>query len=464
MSALLQNARMLRVVLALILGAISGIPLVFLTPPFQAPDEMQHFYRAYELSELRLRAQVQDGAAGDFLPVSLAQLVQASVVEGNDFTYLATPAPFRDTWKHASFALESSKREFIPFQNTGYYSPLPYLPQVLGIEVGRLFGCGPLWLLWLGRLFSCLAALALLGVAVYAMPAAEELIMLIGLLPMVMYLYASVSADASVIMWALVFTALSFSASTRGEWKRWELVTATVAATVVCSLKPVYAPILLAAIVPGLCRPGGIRKVMRTHAVLIGVPLGATIGWFLFTRSAMTTPINGTHPSVQMSLLVHRPIDFLQALVRTLDIARIIAYSIEAVGVFGWLTVLLRPAVVYVLPLVGFALIWIFGSRGRANRDTRQGIWYLALALISAMLIMTAMYVTWTPAGSGTIQGVQGRYFIPILPLAGMGLMELLPARRTARPAWVGLASVAGIILLEIVATDATIIRAFAVF
>jgi uncharacterized membrane protein len=102
--------------------------------------------------------------------------------------YPATPAPISKTLSLATIPLDISNRRFVPFPRSAFYSPLPYLPQMLGIAVGRSFGSGPLYLLYLGRLINCLAAVGLLGIAVDSMPVAEELVIVIGLLPMSLYL------------------------------------------------------------------------------------------------------------------------------------------------------------------------------------------------------------------------------------------------------------------------------------
>ena len=167
---LLDNVKAARVVLALILGALGSLPLVLLTPPFQVPDEVQHFYRAYQLSEFHLRAEVQNGEAGGTLPVSLSQLVKASVNTQDGVFYPSTPAPIAKTLQLKSIPLDTSTRQFVAFPGSAIYSPLPYLPQALGIMAGRWMGSGPLALFYLGRLFNCLSALALLGLAVNFMP------------------------------------------------------------------------------------------------------------------------------------------------------------------------------------------------------------------------------------------------------------------------------------------------------
>jgi uncharacterized membrane protein len=460
----LSDVKMVRVTLMLILGAIGSIPLVLLTPPFQAPDEVQHFYRAYQLSEFRMRAEVQNGVAGGTLPDSLPEMVKSSVYTRDDVFYPATPSPIAKTLKLASIPLDSSTRHFVAFPGSAFYSPLPYFPQILGIVVGRLFGLGPLHLLYLGRLFNCLASLGLVGLAIYLIPVAGELVMVVGLLPASLYLYASLSPDAAVISCALLFIAMSFSASTRGNWKTWELAMAAAAGAVLCSVKPVYAPILLAGVVPGILRRGNVANVLRSHFILLAVALGVAAGWLVLAKSTMTTPLGGGHPSLQMSFVLNHPTLFMRALVHTLGIGSIIDWYRGAIGFFGWLTVPLHPYFAYFLPLANFLIVWKLGSRGSVERSVLCALWYLALAVTSAVLVMTAMYLMATQVGQNEVTGVQGRYFIPIFVLAGMAATELAPGRRPSVPRWRSLACIAAIIVVQMVAMDATIIRAFHVF
>ena len=52
--------------------------------------------------------------------------------------------------------------------------------------------------------------------------------------------------------------------------------------------------------------------------------------------------------------------------------------------------------------------------------------------LCSIELIFVALYLTWTPVGMDRIDGIQGRYFIPLLPillfvLPGSGVLRRVP-------------------------------------
>jgi uncharacterized membrane protein len=463
-SKYLSDEKIMRVTLVLILGAIGAIPLILLTPPFQAPDENWHFYRAYELSELKIISEVRNGASGAVLPDSLPGLVQQSVYSKDEVLYPATPAPFAQTMSHASIPLNSSVRHFVAFPGSAYYSPLPYLPQALGIAVGRFFGLGPLGLLYLGRLFNCMTALGLVGFAVYTIPFAEEMILLVSLLPMSLYLYASLSADAALIGCALVFTALSLAAGVRGSWKAWELAVAAATAAVFCSVKPVYLPLLLAGLVPHMFTRGKIASVIRSHAIILAVALGATVGWMILAHSSMTLPLDGAHPSEQMHLILHHPMVFVHALANSLGLLQIIGNYIETVGVFGWLSVPISLWVVYILPLAGLVILSNIGIRTNVKFPLTSRLWLLALFLTSALLIYLAMYLLAANVGQDKVTGVQGRYFIPILVLAGISVIKPVPASQSPTPAWYGIAAIAVTVLLEIVSTDTTILRAFQVF
>ncbi len=456
-----KSSKTIPVAFALMLGSIGAIPLILLTPPFQVPDENWHFYRAYELSEFQVLSDVRNGVSGATLPASLPQLVDLSVHTADEVKYPASPAPFSQTMQHASIPLNSSMRRFVTFPGSAYYSPLPYLPQTLGIAIARLFGAGPLGLLLMGRLFNCLAALGLLGLAVYAVPFAEEIVLLIGLLPMSLYLYASVSPDAALIGCALVFSALSLAACARGNWKAWELVASCAAAAVFCSVKPVYFPMLFAAAALPQFRRGRFINVVRPQAILLAVALVATVGWMVLARSSMSLPLGGGRPSDQAHLILHHPTVLVHAIANSLRPTEIIIRSAQAIGVFGWLTLPLRPVSIYMLPLVAFVLLGVLGIRREVHIPLSRRLWFLSLTFVSGFLVLTAMYLLGSPVGGQNIIGVQGRYFIPILALAGVSAIY---PRKLPSPAWAGRAVVVAIVLLQIAAMDATILRGFQVF
>ena len=121
-----------------LLGLLGVVPLVILTPPFQVPDENQHFYRAYQLSELRMGGTVRDGAAGAILPSSLIELTDRFT--GSRALWPDKPItvqPLRGTWLAFDRPLDPDRRDFIS-TSTANSSPLPYLPQSIRQKAGSV--------------------------------------------------------------------------------------------------------------------------------------------------------------------------------------------------------------------------------------------------------------------------------------------------------------------------------------
>jgi hypothetical protein len=306
MPELVRTAWLRPPLVCFLLGLLGVVPMVILTPPFQVPDEPQHFYRAYQLSELRVGGIVRDGGAGAMLPSSLIELTDRFLgPRGHDLPRPITEQPLWGTWLAFDQPLDPDRREFIDFSGALVYSPLPYLPQIIAIAVARWAGAGPLALLYVARLANVLVALALLTWAVRIMPVGREAVMVVGLLPMAAFEYASVSPDAAIIGTAFLFTAVALRAQLRGRWTADEVAVAAVSGLVFCSLKPVYAPLLVLALPAALTR-GRMKHTLLVHAIILVVGLGGTVIWLHFASSVRVLRFPGTSALTQREVTGRR--------------------------------------------------------------------------------------------------------------------------------------------------------------
>jgi len=101
----------------------------------------------------------------------------------------------------------------------------------------------------------------------------------------------------------------------------------------------------------------------------------------------------------------------------------------QMIGVLGWLTIVL-PSWMYslwtgVLALVALALLVEAGPEPRPKLAV-AGLLGVGL---SAWAIMLAQYLGWTEVGATLIDGVQGRYFLPLLPFLAVATPCLRPLR-----------------------------------
>jgi len=447
--------------LCLVVGLLGTLPLVILTPPFQVPDEAQHFDRAYQISEGGLRAEIRDGKAGGSLPTSLPALARRFL--GTDAILAVrrvTATPLTGTLRLRAIPLDPGGRVFVDFTGAAAYPPLAYLPQAAGIGIGRAFGAGPLMLLYLARIANALTAIAVLSVAIGLMPVGQGPALLGGLLPMALYEYASASPDALVIGGSFLLTALGLRALQRGAWLRPEVLGAALAGLVVCATKPVYAPLLLIA-APALLISGRHGHHLCALAVILGVALGGTALWFAWDSGRVIPFEPGVDLHAQLGFMRAHPAGLIAVIRRSLAIDGRF-YLISMIGLLGWLTVLL-PRFAYLLPGIGLLPACLARDRAHPRLSVPMVFWCALLCAGAAALTMIAMYLACTPVGAPIVLGVQGRYFLPLLALVAAMAGSLPALRIGSRASVMLLAAVAGIVVLDAAVAAAAIGSVFAV-
>ena len=451
----------LPMLLCLLAGLLGALPLVILTPPFQVPDEAQHFERAYQISEGGLRAEVRDGVAGARLPASLPALVRRYL--GTDAILAVrrvTPAPLSRSAALRAMRLDPGKQRFVDFTGIAAYPPLAYLPQAAGIAIARAFGAGPLVLLYAARAANAMTAVTLLALAIGLLPLGNGPALVAGLLPMALYEYASASQDAFVISASFLLTALGLRALRRGAWQSGEVAGAALAGLVVCAAKPVYAPLLLIA-APALLSPERRWHHVRALAVILSVALGGTLLWLIWNRGRVIAFEPDANLHAQMMFVLTHPGAAVRALGGSVQKWGWF-YLLSMIGIFGWLTVAL-PGYVYFLAAAALIVAALVGQRAESRLAPIEVVWCVLLLVGAVSLVFLAMYLDATPVGARVVLGVQGRYFLPLLGLAAAVVSSLPVWRLSERWAAVMLTVLAGVALLEAAGAMHSIIRAFKV-
>ena len=106
------------------------------------------------------------------------------------------------------------------------------------------------------------------------------------------------------------------------------------------------------------------------------------------------------------------------------------------VGVLGWLDTPL-PASYYLLTAVMLMLALMVSTRDHQPLETNlRRLAAAALFLGAVCAVFLLEYLSWSPVGGRVVEGVQGRYFLPIVPFLGF----VLPRARFRTPTWSGVA------------------------
>jgi uncharacterized membrane protein len=227
-----------------------------------------------------------------------------------------------------------------------------------------------------------------------------------------------------------------------------------------CAFKPVYAPLLLIA-APMAFRRGASRRTLGAVAMTAVVPLACALLWFGWGAPLIQLPRAGTSVPQQVALLLEHPFGVLSILCRSL-VLQSPWLVLGAIGRFGWLTIWL-PNLLYALPAAAL-LCALFAPTGTtAPLSAPRAAWNVALLLSAALLVMLGMYLLWTPPGASEVQGVQGRYFLPLAPLAAV-CFESLAHTLSLRPRPALEMAVLPILALESVLAALVIANAYSVF
>ncbi len=397
-----------------------GTAMVFVTPPFQVTDEFWHFFRAYQVSLGQFVAQSQGNTQGGMLPFSLLRLASrfANLPE-----HAGEKTSIKAILDARQIPLDPDREIFCEFPSSANYSPVVYAPQAIAIAVGRWGGFNPLGLLYLGReanlLAWTLAGFFTLRLALALRPA----ILILMLMPMTLSLAASVSADGMTIALSLLFTALVWHCGAAGGIDRRAKLAILVLSIAVALCKFAYLPLIFLVLLIPPVRFGGNNRYVRFVAALVIVSFVVSAAWL--SQSAGTKLVlRSDHPEVnvprQLAFVRDHPMAFPDAMAKGLAHDGVFILR-SFVGNLGWIDNPASPIAVglYLLALIAACV---------PMRSDPPGpeIWRLAIiaAAVCASVVTFAFlnYLVWTPVGYWYVQGLQGRYFIP-LGLAGMMLI-----------------------------------------
>jgi uncharacterized membrane protein len=291
------------------------------------------------------------------------------------------------------------------------------------MALARISGFPALGAFYAGRLLNALAALGLLVAALRITPFGRYVILAVAALPTTAYQAASLSPDATINAGAFLALALTLRVGRRAA--NGSSAIALPAVSVLLGLaKGVYVPVVVAGLRwPFERRNAGLILASAAIAVI------AFVGWMKLAGGAQAAYIVSRKTGLlvqtaplasQLAVILNNPVGFSRILLGSIT-ERAPVYALQVVGRFGWNAILLP---VFAYPLALLMLCSALWSGDAQHIPAARRLWWLALAVAGELLIEIALFLTGTPFGADYVQGVQGRYFLPLLPLAGLALLS----------------------------------------
>jgi uncharacterized membrane protein len=397
----------------LLIGLWFGILFLLIIPPFQVSDEPHHFFRSYQVAEGKFVAEKRDNATGGLIPKSLLD----TAIIWNDIPFHPEKKTDQQRLTKAfSISLQERERVFWNFANTAFYSPVPYLPQALGIAVGKAFHLSPVILMYLGRLVNLLSAVYLTFLALKITPIFKWVFFLLALTPMATYQRASLSADSFInsISILLIATILKYAYDKHKNkiGTRDILVLFILTALLSLSKQAYFLIPFLYFLIPQH-KIGSPKKYLIISVLLVLTSAIAWISWgWIIKEIYVPLRQEGVSIDEQAHFILSNPLRYALILLSEFN-TNGEEYLKQFIGVIGCLDTHL-PSLLRISYVAMIGFVALINSQNDVILSLKDKIKLFTVALSSVVLITTLVYLAWTPVGKEMIEGIQGRYFIPL--------------------------------------------------
>lgn len=440
---------------------IFGLGYMYVFPAMSAPDEIAHFISAYKISNKMLgkQATVKDGHV-----IIRAQDLWIEDVDG-EYTFdkgkseeekVLIPeegshgkiisSKLEETSYKVFYGKGDSRSNniYISFSGQNYekaqslHAPVNTIPSVYflpatGITVARIMGLNSIYLVLFGRMANLILFILFGTLGIYFLPKFKEFIFLVSLLPTTIELASSYSYDAVMISSMIFFVSyVFFLAHEKKEFDIKDLVIVSLIAGLVLPCKMVYFPMLLMLFSIPLYKfkfrgkvDGKIKKenIAFFLASAVVVLLSWVFAMYLVNRSTVVGYSTSNTSSLEwageesytIGYLLHNKLKAVKLFYNTL-LLQLEYYHKTMFGAY-----LGHADDVVGIPYIGFLVLnigMIFSVFGEAKEKqllVKERVLTGISIFFVIFLVLLSMLIAWTPISSEFIEGVSGRYFIPVL-------------------------------------------------
>lgn len=407
-------------------GFLFGMIILFITPPFQAPDEINHFYRAWQISEGQFTGVKKDDRVGGTIP----DCVKATTYPFHRLKHNTTvKISQREIMQADTMLSPYDSATFTDFPNTAIYTPVSYAPQSIVIAATRWLGLNPFRILYATRIFTLLTWLVIVYCAIRRLPGYKWLLTLLALLPM--SLFANMAMSADMITNAVAFYTVSYilyCAFSTGSFSRKNLIVLCILAVLLASAKLVYSPLLLLIfIIPSEKFSSRKQYFFQTGTILLVALLTAGC-WSMIIGNLYTPYVDynpayrdgldlmpGANVSEQVKYIFSHDTFVLRVFLRSLKESSEM-YVPGYVGTFGWLDAHF-PQWFIIVSYVVILFVMLFEDKQGVRMTAKPRLLLFTTLFLLLAGVIVSQLLSWEFVGSGRVMILQGRYFIPVFPL-----------------------------------------------
>ncbi len=384
------DERVIMSVLFIILGCV----YMWLCTPGMAPDEDNHFRRAFEISCGNLVSKGLYGGTigGNYLPAEV------------------------DDFMDPDKELDWGNKEMFTFSNTALYAPVSYLPHSIGIRIVRCFTNNVSKIFYGGKFGNFLVSTALCLWALYRIPFGRKILFMIMTFPMTMQEMVSMSTDGFTTSLCLAFTAyvLYVCYDTNDKMRKRDIFIIAALSILISLCKIVYIVLVLLIFLIPNEKIGGRKAWANFKFGISGAAMLFNLIWLKMCSGFLMEFQPGVNAGKQVQYVLTNIDKFYVVVIQS-----IIEYGNHWIqtmfgSYMGALNIEIAPFV-WVVFLIFFLYEICNYKRLEVKPHKFDQLIMFLIFLGGTGLIFTSLYVQWTPFKSEIIEGIQGRYFIPLI-------------------------------------------------
>ena len=407
--------------------------IAIFTPPGVGKDEEEHIARAAQVAEGQLIPQKVDVHSTDnnilYVPEQYKNLdIYGGQTDSALYELLSKRYPSLHEsevsdmnfafpyWTDSRYTVAKSTGESKTtwaFPNASVNSSLCYMPYSFAYLMANIAGAGPILCVILMRVLGVLTYGLLVRFAIKKTPICKRCLFLIAVLPNCFAVSTVVSADMMTNAFVFLFFAyllrflLSFENVNTKDYLG-------LGFSLICLglLKMPYIAFGLLLFLIFFANKLWNNNRATLRIALIGtVALIAFFAWSLFTKGIATYTvwdIPNIDPDGQLSFIFNHPITafkamFAQLCSTDLGLTEMTAYALKPV-----------PAWLIIFACIYFCVADVHGCHRVENRKIIT-ISFICVSLLITILVIVALYLTFATVGATSYNGVQSRYFVPVL-------------------------------------------------
>ncbi len=418
-----------------IIAIIFGTLFCILTPPFWGLDEPSHFARAYQLAEGQLLPDTSANNKGGLMPDNFMELANYRTNDILDSWNNGAVLQSKDVTDQSVYTRLGSKKFMASQHNypwTAIYSPISYLGATTGIIISNILGFNISKTIFMARFFSLLSYIALAGFAIWLVRKMKLkwFFSVLALIPTAVFQASTVSADTFLLGLTLVFMAL-FSRALIDVKKNEKIIYGLAAVAILLPLIKINYIFLSLGFLLIHNKDFVSKKVAYIwKSATLALALALSLAWTLIS-SVMSTPVlsqraDGAQviPKEQIAYIVHNPFNIISPLIKSIILNGDSYYQQLLFTISG--NSIVAP-VILSIALTIVLLISAFYAKDELSKMRKQIIWLAVAGIICALSIFITLYVVFSPVSWWYMDGVQGRYFTPLVASTVMLTVVLIP-------------------------------------